>query len=348
MRERLVSGLFHFMLGTVVGGTQFMDPKIGATRAFFDQVNLDTGEVRRIPVGFLGHGFTQDPNRKARAAVFEKKGPGGCLVDLDTLEVLAPIAASPGCAFYGHGLFSKDGAKVFVVEASLDSLSGRITVRDGASLEVLDEVPTYGLAPHDCVLVDDGRTLVVTNGGGTLGSADAPSVAFVDLESGALRDKLVIDNPRINAGHLFIASDGALAVVSAPRAGLPEESSQGGVSLRPAGGALASVAEPADVTQRMLGESLSVCIHEPSDIALVTNPRGNLVTFWHVRDRRLAGTYEVRSPRGVTLTRDGSAFVLACGAKAEIVLLSTSTHEPLSGRDYGTALLSGSHAYLRD
>lgn len=334
------------MLGVVAGGTQFMDPSIGAPRAFFDQIDLDSGEVRRIPIGFLGHGFTQDPKNRARAALFEKKGPGGCIVDLDALSVVRPIAASPGCAFYGHGLFSLDGSKLFVVEASLDSLSGRITVRDGQSLEVVDEVPTYGAAPHDCLFVDDGRTLVVTNGGGRLESRDAPSVAFIDLESGALREKLPITNPRINAGHLAIASNGAIAVVSAPRAGLPEETTPGGVSLKPSGGDLVSVTEPADVTSKMLGESLSVCIHEPSQIALVTNPRGNLVTFWHVGERRLVKTLEVKSPRGVTLAADGATFVLGCGLEATVKLVSTDTLDVVEGRSYPASLVSGSHVYL--
>jgi hypothetical protein len=335
------------MLGTVAGGTQYMDPSVGAPRAFFDQVDLDTGEVRRIPIGFLGHGFTQDPKRPARAAIFEKKGPGGRIVDLDALDALETVAASPGCKFYGHGLFSSDGASIFVVEASLDDASGRITVRDGETLSILDELPTYGTSPHDCVLVDGGRLLAITNGGGALGTPDTGSVAFVDLSTGALVEKLPITNERINAGHLAIASDGALAVVSAPRAGLPEETTPGGVSIRPAGGALAWASEPADVVARMLGESLSVCIHEPTGVALVTNPRGNLVTFWSVRDRSLLGTLEVKSPRGVTTSADGSSFVLACGLDATLVLVSPETRSITPGRDYGKALLSGSHAYLR-
>ena len=334
------------MLGTVAGGTQYMDPNALEPRAFFDQVDLDTAEVRRITVGFLGHGFTQDPTNLSRAALFEKKGPGGCTVNLTTLEVTGPMRASPGCAFYGHGLFSTDGSKLYVVEAKLDSLAGRITVRDGHDLNVLGEVPTFGTAPHDCLLIDGGKTLVVTNGGGTLDSGDPPSVTFIDLEGGKLVEKVTLTRSRINAGHVARASNGALVVVSAPRAGLPEETTVGGVSLKPAGEALLSVEDPADVTNRLFGESLSVCIHEPSGIALVTTPRAALVTFWNIAERRLIKTFEVKSPRGVTLSRDGSSFVLACGLKAGLVLISTETLEPIESLPYGTALLSGSHAYL--
>ena len=334
------------MLGTVAGGTQYMDPQVGAPRAFFDQVDLDTAEVRRIKVGFLGHGFTQDPTRLERAALFEKKGPGGATINLSTLEVTGSIAASPGCAFYGHGLFSIDGAKLFVVEAKLDSLAGRITVRDGQSLKVLGEVATFGTAPHDCHLVDGGKTLVVTNGGGTLDSGDPPSVTFIDLGAGKLLDKLALTRSHINAGHVARSDDGALVVVSAPRAGLPEESTVGGVSLKPVSGDLVSVEGPTDVMGKLFGESLSVCIHEPTGIAVVTTPRAGLVTFWNISERRLVSTFAVKSPRGVTLSRDGSAFVLACGLKAELVLLSTETLQVIPSLPYGTALLSGSHAYL--
>jgi hypothetical protein len=101
------------MLGTVAGGTQYMDPEARAPRAFFDQVNLDSGEVRRIPIGFLGHGFTQDPTSMKRAALFEKKGPGGAIVDLDELVVIEAIHASPGSTFMAT-VFSRTMARRFM------------------------------------------------------------------------------------------------------------------------------------------------------------------------------------------------------------------------------------------
>jgi hypothetical protein len=320
----------------------------GVTRWTLDQIALDTGVVERIAMTFLGHGFTQDPTSLRRAAVFEKKGPGGAMVDLVTREITARIEPSPGCAFYGHGLFSPDGSRLYVVEAELASKRGRLTVKDGRTLATRGELATHGSSPHDCVFAPDGRTLVVTNGGGEFGGMDAPSVVFVDPDSGKLEERVTLTNPRFNAGHLALSTDGALVVVSAPRAGLAEETNQGGVSIRPAGGKMSSVKQPGDVTRAMLGESLSVAIHEPTGVALVTNPKGSLVTFWRVADRSLVKTMPMPSPRGVVLARDESAFVLGCGLEAGVLLVSTETLEPIAREPFGDGIVSGSHVYLRE
>jgi hypothetical protein len=348
LRTLAPRGSFEAMLGTIVGGSQMGNPQTGEKQFTFDQIDLDAGAVARVRMKFLGHGFTQDPGDLRRAAVFEKKGLGGCIVDLAAGVVTDVIEPSTGCAFYGHGLFSKDGSKIYVVEAELASKAGRLTVRDAKTLRSLGELGTFGSSPHDCLLVDDKRTLVVTNGGGDFGGSDAPSVVFVDVESGKLHERITLTNPRLNAGHVAVTSDGSIAVVSAPRQGLPEETSQGGLSLRPAGGQMLSVKQPSDVTRAMIGESLSVAVHEPSGIALVTNPKGALVTFWHMAERRLVKTMKIVSPRGVTLTKDGRWFVLGCKLEAEVVLVSTESLEPAPDKGYGSWLVSGSHVYLRE
>jgi hypothetical protein len=80
----------------------------------------------------------------------------------------------------------------------------------------------------------------------------------------------------------------------------------------------------------------------------VTNPKGALVTFWSIVDRTLIKTMKVDSPRGVTLTRDRRFFVLGCGLRAEVALVSTETLERVPEKSYGEWLVSGSHVYLRD
>src|SRR5438128_1796465 len=86
-----------------------------------------------------------------------------------------------------------------------------------------------------------------------------PGGAFVDVAAKKLLEKHEVDEPRINTGHIAMMDGRAFAVVSAPRDGLPAESSVGGVSLRPLGGAMRYAREPKQVVARMLGESLSVC-----------------------------------------------------------------------------------------
>lgn len=335
-------------LGVIAGGTAGLSRSGGESHFFLDLLDLDRGAFGRIPVGFLPHGFAQDPTRLERAALFEKKGAGGAIVDVDTMTFTRAIAASPGCRFYGHGVFSADGARLFVVEAEHQTERGRLSVRDGATLEVIGDLPTHGVAPHDCVLVDEGKTLVITNGGGARGTTDTPSVTFVDLATGALKERLGIASAEINAGHIAVGEGGAIVVSSAPRSGLSEVSSPGGVSLRAnATERLTTMRKPADVVRRMLGESLSVALH-PRGIAAVTNPRGDLLTYWSVTEKRLVKSIDVARPRGVIVSRDGTRFIVACGHDAMVRLADAETLAWAMHRVFPRGVFGGSHVFLVD
>ena len=81
----------------------------------------------------------------------------------------------------------------------------------------LGAFPTYGMAPHDCHLVEGGRTLVITNGGGPVDSPFLPSVTFVDVASRALLEKHEVLDRNRNMGHVALTDNREFAVVSAPR-----------------------------------------------------------------------------------------------------------------------------------
>ena len=331
--------------GVVVGAGRFADPT-GSTESYmFSAYDVDTGSFQRIPIGFHAHGFAPSTAQPARAALFEKKGPGACYVDLVDGTMLTTIAPTPGYAFYGHGTYTADGSALLVVESNLESKQGRIAIRDVVSFEVTAEFPTYGASPHDCRLIDGGRILVITNGGGPPGSLDPPCVTYVDVKSQELEEKLVVYEPRINAGHLDLLGRDYLAVVSAPREELDQDTNTGALLLRSGHEQLVPMLEPVSVTRRMLGESLSVAIHAPSKIVGVTNPKGNLLTFWDLETKRLVKSLDIESPRGITLTIDGKRFAVSYGSRARLMMISTKTLEAASTTATAVEGFSGSHLY---
>lgn len=332
-------------LGTLVGGTRYADPATQAIRYCLDLLDLDSGaaEPARIPLDFLAHGFTAHPARP-EAVLLEKRGAGGAYVDLARREVLRRVAPLPGHHFYGHGAFSRDAGALFAVETELASNEGVISVRDPSSFAVVDTFPTFGEAPHDCLLIEEGRTLAVTNGGGPLGTGGTPCVTFVDVASRRLLEKLEVSDPHINAGHLAVTRDRACVVLSAPRDGLPE-TALGGVSVRRKGGPLRYATQPEAATRRMVGESLSVCIHEGTRTALATHPYGGLITFWNLDTGALFGALDLPHARGVTLTLDQRYFAVSFGPAASLLLIEASPLRPVMERDPGTRRFSGSHIY---
>ncbi len=336
--------------GTAMGPGSFADETTGADRYVLSWFDLDQADPRvdRVELDFLGHGLALDPTDPTRMAVFEKRGPGACVVDLAERRVIAPIRTPLVREFYGHGAFSPDGARLFATETVVGdgSYDGVIVVRDGRTLEDLGEFPSHGESPHDCVLRDGGRTLVVTNGGGDVDGGRPASVTYVDVETQQLLDEVVLPT-RLNAGHLAVSRAGDLVIVSAMRDGLPRDA-RGGISFRPAGGTLVTAESPVEVVQRMQGETLSVAIHEPTGVVAATNPLGHLVTFWELATGRLVSTLDLAHPRGVDVTLDESAFVITFGRGTQLLRLDAETLQPDPGEPLPGTLMAGSHVRVFD
>ena len=219
-------------------------------------------------------------------------------------------------------------------------------MRDAATLKELGRFPTYGKSPHDCGLIDGGRTLAITNGGGTMDEDAAPSVTFVDVQSEKAQERLFFPTPRINAGHLALTRGRDLVAISAPRDGLPVVA-LGGVTMRVGSGPFVTMTEPPEVIARMVGESLSLCIEERTGVVGVTNPDGNIVTFWDLRGQRFVKKLDLPAPRGITQTLDGEHLVLSYGA-GTLTLLDPQRLEPLPLARVEKSMLSGSHIVAWD
>ena len=329
----------------VLGGGSFVDPKDRKTQRFvFSAVELATARVSLIPTGFLPHGIALDPLRPTRIVAFEKIGPHSVEIDLASGEACREIPPADGRWFYGHGAFSADGKLLYSTETIRAEGRGVVGIRDATSLDYLGEFPTYGENPHDCELIDSGSVLVITNGGGPAGSDMLPSVTYVEIASQRLLEKVDLPDPRFNAGHLAIPEMRGLVVVSAPRKGLAE-TDLGAVSIRRPGEPLRTMIEPVDVAARMAGEALSVRVHEPSGIAAVTHPLGAMMTFWSLRDARLVKVLDLPRARGLTLTLDGSRFVVSYGTTAELALIDPATLELETAGGVSRSFLSGSHLF---
>ncbi|WP_374351461.1 DUF1513 domain-containing protein [Chitinimonas sp.] len=327
--------------GTLIGGGAYQQN--GQTHYLLSVFDTARRQPAGIPTSFLPHGIAIDPRCTTRVLVFEKIGPGACEVDLASGRQMQAIAPAPGHHFYGHGAFSADGGRVFATETALDGLSGAISVRDGDSLDYLESFPTHGHKPHDCLLIDDGKVLVVANAGsGRFG--EAASVCYVEVDTGRLLERMTLDTLEFNAGHLAIAADGGLALVSAPRDGL-DASHSGGVSLRRAGEAMHAVSPGAAIPRSLQGETLSVAIDPDGRYAISCTPDADLVCIWDMHSQALVKTLSLLRPRGVTLTADGQHFEITYGNNAAVVALSVDGLS-LVGRSYcENSFITGSHVW---
>ncbi len=339
--------------GHIIGGGAYIHKR--KTKYVLAVIDLDTlqPEPALCEMSFLGHGISIDPVAPDHAAIFEKKGPGACYVDLERRRVVQRITTAKNRHFYGHGAYSRDGALLYAAEALLeDAYKGMLVVRDGRTFERLGEFPSYGTAPHDCLLIDDGNTLVITNGGGPIDSDDLPCVSFVDVRNQQLLDKVELASPRFNTGHVAMTRGRDMALVSAPRDGLGNLDKQlGAVSLKLKDQPIRTMSEPRDVVERMLGETLSVVINEADDTVMCTHPLGNQISMWDLRTGALKGATRVfTDPRGIEMTLDHKYYVVSHkqGNAVCLSFLDATTREQVPGWTVSPSFTSGSHILAYD
>lgn len=147
-----------------------------------------------------GHDIAFDPVSR-RSVVFARQ-PGTFFVAFDHAGRTPPVTVEsvPGRHFFGHGVFSPDGALLYATENDFDNAAGMVGVYDaGNGFARIGEFPTYGVGPHELLLLGDGRTIAVANGGiethPDFGRAKLnlstmkPSYVLVDRETGDLIEK---------------------------------------------------------------------------------------------------------------------------------------------------------------
>jgi hypothetical protein len=261
-------------------------------------VGLDRAGERRFDLALPGRGHAAAAHPARAEAVFFARRPGtfALVVDCGAGRAVAELSSPPGRHFYGHGAFSADGRTLYTCEndyeAGPERDGGRIGVWDAAAGYVrLGEVASGGVGPHEIVLMPDGETLAVANGGIRTHPASgreklniptmAPNLSYLSARDGAL--VATVEPPpelRLNSlRHLAVAPDGLVAI-AAQWEGAPED----GVPLlalhRPGAPAL-SFAEADPLSLRaMRGYAGSVAFDGTGRRVAITGPRGGLLLAW--------------------------------------------------------------------
>lgn len=162
--------------------------------------------IATIDLPDRGHDITFSPVT-GQGVVFARQ-PGTFALVFDPTGAKAPqtLTSIPGRHFFGHGAFSPDGKLLYATESDFENARGVIGIYDVAGGFIrLGEFDTFGTGPHEMLLMPDGETFVVANGGIethpdygrtelNLDTMD-PSIAFIDRRSGTLIGQL-----RLGAG----------------------------------------------------------------------------------------------------------------------------------------------------
>jgi hypothetical protein len=159
-----------------------------------------------------------------RTVAFARR-PGTYAMIFDPWAKAEPIVitAQEGRHFYGHGTFSPDGSLLYASENDFDDNRGIIGLYDARNrFARLGEYQTYGTGPHDMTVSDDGRMLIVANGGiethpdfgRTKLNLDhmEPSLTLIDAATGALIEKHALPPhyAQVSTRHVDIDASGRI------------------------------------------------------------------------------------------------------------------------------------------
>jgi uncharacterized protein len=334
----LVAGLaLHAGGARGSAGALFVSCRVDAEAGYHVTGIDESGRVRfDLPLSERGHGVAFRPGFD-EGVVFARR-PGRFAVAFDPVAGIAlrRLDAAPGRHFYGHGAFSPDGRYLFTSENDYEAGRGVLGVRDATDgYRQIGEMASFGVGPHEVVLMPDGATLAVANGGiRTHPDRDramlnldsmAPSLAYLDLEGGKLcaNYRLPQEHHQLSIRHLAVLGTDRVAIALQYEGDIRDPVPLVGVHD---GDRIRLLEAPAAVQAQMRQYALSVAVDLGGSLIAVSAPRGNLITFWDAAECAYLTSTMVADGCGVAPTERPGEFLITGG------LGQLMRFEPKSGR----------------
>lgn len=170
-----------------------------------------------VPLPDRGHDVAFDPVSRRAIAFARRPRTFAVLFDPLSGKIERTLTSVEGRHFFGHGFFSPDGRLLYATENDFTEARGLIGVYDvQRDFARIGEFETHGMDTHEALLMPDGETIVVANGGIethpdygrqklNIPTMD-PSLVFIDRRTGDLisQHRLPADLHQLSIRHLAI------------------------------------------------------------------------------------------------------------------------------------------------
>ena len=288
-------------------------------------ITSTTGElINKLPLPSRAHQIIKHPFLPLLCVVARRPGRYLLVVHSKTGALIKNVSPSRGHHFYGHGLFSRDGKYLVTSENHMDSGEGRITVRNTFSdFEIANQFSSQGIGPHELKLLTDGQTLVVANGGIKTHPAKGreklninsmrPTLTYLNLQTGQLLEQASLppDLHQLSIRHIDVNSQDQVIIAMQYQGDKTDQfalvaSHQRGASIR-------LMVAPSSTLSRMNQYCGSVCFDSSGKYALVTSPKGDLITLWDMSTHKVLS--EARCPDACGVTAyEKQSFLISSGS----------------------------------
>lgn len=270
-----------------------------------------------------GHDVTFDPILR-KSVVFARQ-PGTFMMVFDHTGRDAPltIPSIAGRHYYGHGVFSPDGALLYVTENDFDNAAGMVGIYDARDgFRRTGEFPTHGVGPHELILLGDGRTLAICNGGiethPDFGRAKLnlptmkPSFVLVDRVSGDLLEKHELPEKlhQLSIRHMDIDAEGTVWFGCQHEGPATETPLLVGRAVR--GKELELLDMPGDILDGFRNYIGSVAANRDAGLIAVSSPQGNAWATIEAKTGKVVAQNDLVEVCGLAPDRDG--FLATTGA----------------------------------
>lgn len=278
--------------------------------------------ISTIALPDRGHDITYSA-AAGRGVVFARQ-PGTFALVFDPSGREAPVVltSTEGRHFYGHGVFSPDGKLLYATESDFDAAQGVIGIYDATDgYKRIGEFPTHGTGPHEMLLMPDGVTFVIANGGiethPDYGDAELnlstmePSVAFVDRRDGSLVGQLKLDADlhQLSIRHMAIDARNRVwfgCQFKGSRSQAPQL-----VGYATMDGEIRLIELPTDTLRDLRNYVGSVAASIDGNIVAISSPQGNLLVAIDAEAQIPTVVESLRN--GCGLAADGAGFIATSG-----------------------------------
>ena len=202
-----------------------------------------------------------------------------------------------------------------------------------------------GREPHEAVLLGDGRTLCVANGG-ILTHPDydgvklniatmKPSLAYIDIETGDLVEKaeLAPDLHRLSIRHLAMDAAGDVWFGCQYQGDPADRPPLVGRHRR--GREIELFPGPQETLRAFRNYVGSVAVDGPGEVLATSSPHGGVIAFWDTATGRCLGTRELADGCGIAplarnelLATSGRGAIVEAGAGSSSVVLPAGGDRP--------------------
>lgn len=275
------------------------------------------------PLPARAHHVELHPFKPLLAAVGRRPEQFIDLVNLKSGHLEKRVTAEAGYHFYGHAIFSADGRYLISTENKISTGKGQIVFRDVEdNYQVVRQYSSAGIGPHELKMMPDGETLVVANGGILTHpkrgreklnlNTMQPSLAYIDSSTGILKEQVFLPEEmhQLSIRHIDINPQGRVVIALQYQGEKYDDVPL--VAFHSLGKEIELVRAPGQINNAMKQYCGSARFDRSGQIAAISSPRGDLVTFWNQHGEFLTSTRATDGCGLAAMEEDGN-FLISTG-----------------------------------